>query len=169
MGLIVSTTKLLEDAIFYLKKIDNLTYSKQLPLLMNSSIGKHTRHFIELYQCLLWRNEQDIVNYEKRPRDKEIETNVNLALQAIYQIQNQLSHVDLQQDLFVQSSLSHSTKVASNMERELMYNYEHCLHHLALIRIGLGLIQPEVTLPSHFGIAPATLAHMESSSQKITL
>ena len=163
MNIIFTTNQLLEDATVNLDKISNTTYCTKIPLLLNASIGQHTRHYIELYQCLLGREEKKQVNYENRPRNKVLETDITAAQEAIQVIQNELSQIDIPAKMFLHSSLTDSEKVLSCMERELIYNYEHCLHHLAIIRIGLGIIQPDLEIPAHFGIAPSTLAYQQKS------
>ena len=41
--------------------------------------------------------------------------------------------------------------------RELMYGYDHAIHHLALIRIGFESVHT-IQLPSYFGVARSTLS-----------
>ena len=165
MNIIFSTNQLLADASFYLSKIDNATYNKHLPLLLNASIGQHTRHYIELYQCLLWRKERKTINYDGRPRNKLIETDTAMAQKTIRTIQVKLTQIEITEKIFLQSTMTDSDKVFTSIERELIYNYEHCLHHLAIIRIGLHTIQPNLILPTHFGIAPATLAYQQIANK----
>ena len=82
-----------------------------------------------------------------------------VAQEVIQSIQEKLLSIDTETKIFLQSSLSDSDNIATSMQRELVYNYEHCLHHLAIIRIGLSVIQPSLILPNHFGVAPSTLAY----------
>jgi hypothetical protein len=51
--------------------------------------------------------------------------------------------------------------VETNYYRELAYNIEHAVHHMALVKIGLRDVAPRVTLPAGFGIAVSTLRHQE--------
>jgi len=166
MNLIFSTNQLLADASFYLSKIDNATYSKHIPLLLNASIGQHTRHYIELYQCLLWRKEKKIINYDSRPRNRLIETDTAAAQKIIRTIQIKLTQIEIGEKIFLQSAMTDSDKVVTSIERELIYNYEHCLHHLAIIKIGLHTIQPNLVLPNHFGIAPSTLVYRQTANKQ---
>jgi hypothetical protein len=46
--------------------------------------------------------------------------------------------------------------------RELTYNIEHAVHHMAMIKIGLRDVAPYVVLPPDFGIAMSTLRHKAS-------
>ena len=45
-------------------------YTAPCAELSNASIGEHTRHVIELYQCLLAGYEKGEVNYDARKRNK---------------------------------------------------------------------------------------------------
>ncbi|MDX1476670.1 MAG: hypothetical protein R3301_03155 [Saprospiraceae bacterium] len=49
----------------------------------------------------------------------------------------------------------------SSLERELIYNIEHTIHHLAIIKIGLAIIAPDIPLPAHFGVAPSTVKYKQ--------
>lgn len=159
MNILYATKELLEYPLLFLKKISQETYCKNTPLLLNASIGQHTRHFIELYQCLLWRLDKTKVNYDNRARDYLLETNITVAQNTIRTIQVKLFQININESIRLESSLSDSKTITSSIERELIYNYEHCLHHLAIIRIGLKVLQPNLLLPEHFGIAPSTLTY----------
>ena len=54
-------------------------YIQPSKTLFNASIGQHVRHIIELFLCLEKGYESGVVNYEKRKRDYQIETNKDLA------------------------------------------------------------------------------------------
>ena len=45
------------------------------------------------------------------------------------------------------------------MARELHYNVEQCIHHLALIKVALKIIRPDIELSESFGVAPSTIQH----------
>ncbi|NJL77199.1 MAG: hypothetical protein HC892_21470 [Saprospiraceae bacterium] len=40
---------LLEDAKLYLRQVDEVTYATPIRLLSNSTVGQHTRHFVEFF------------------------------------------------------------------------------------------------------------------------
>ncbi|MDH3651116.1 MAG: hypothetical protein OEQ53_15620, partial [Saprospiraceae bacterium] len=56
-------------------------------------------------------------------------------------------------------STIHPQGVPSNVARELLYNLEHLIHHLAIIRIAMREVEPDVELGAHFGVAPSTLLY----------
>ena len=158
----------LKDAQVYLKEISPEVYSMPQELLFEASIGQHTRHFIEFYQCLLDQTagEGSVVNYALRTRDQRIEEDPAFAAQQIEDICTRLhalkenfscalvcdDHIDERIGL----------TVPTNLERELIYNIEHTIHHLAIIKIGLNAVAPDITLPAHFGVAPSTIRHKQN-------
>ena len=50
--LLSSINNNLKELIDLLHQLSNEEYSKPCPQLSNASIGEHTRHIIELFQCL---------------------------------------------------------------------------------------------------------------------
>ncbi len=158
MDLLARTRAVLEDAKFYLSQIDALAYKSPIEILSLSSIGQHTRHFIEFYQ-LLWKHKSTgSVNYDLRKRDIRLETDPYYASECIVQILEQLQDYKSDQSILLQSVLVRSG-VDSTIGRELMYNLEHTIHHLAIIKIGLHQIAPHISLPANFGVAPSTIQH----------
>ena len=65
--------QVLRDAEVYLANISPDVYATPLDLLFGASIGQHTRHFVEFYQCLIDQNEKGEINYSKRLRDPQLE------------------------------------------------------------------------------------------------
>ena len=49
--------------------------------------------------------------------------------------------------------------IDSSFTRELVYNIEHAIHHMALIKVGLNEICPHVKVDSSYGVAVSTLRH----------
>jgi len=159
--------RVLRDAEFYLDAMDSEVYGMPLDLLFGASIGQHTRHFIEFYRCLLVQIDQPggVVNYSKRERDLSIETDPQVAQQHIAEIASKLAAITanrpcvLECDDHIEGA---SNTVTSNLERELLYNIEHTIHHLAIIKIGLAAVAPSIKIPEHFGVAPSTIKHKQN-------
>jgi uncharacterized damage-inducible protein DinB len=150
----------------FIKIIDSLpagSYNTPCLQLSGASIGAHTRHIIELYQCLLEGYEQGEVSYDKRKRNKLIESDAMYAIQCIEMILNDLEKTD--KDIEVEYEL-HNTMVRlkSNYSRELMYNLEHTIHHQALIRVAIES-QTSIELPIEFGVAPSTIEYRKVCAQ----
>lgn len=165
MNLINGSLAVLNDAKFFLEKINTSEYTQSIPLMFDSTIGTHTRHFIEFYQCLLSQAETHTINYALRKRDLMIENHPEVALKAIEEIISNLDTLTLDTSVILQTSKCGQTTIQSTIARELHYNIEHCIHHLALIKVGLKIVTPNMQLPEHFGFAPSTILHRQLQSQ----
>ena len=144
-------------------------YCKPLPVLSNCSISQHTRHIIEFFQCLFSMSDSGNINYDLRQRNRVIETSINSSLEAINQIYDNLNKSRSDAAIAVEFSFgtedeTQSIKTASSFGRELAYNIEHCVHHMAIIKIGILSILPDFEFPEHFGIAASTVKHQKTIS-----
>ncbi len=132
-------------------------YMQPCDALSGASIGEHTRHIIELFDCLDSHYPSGIVNYDARERDRRLQTDPQAALERLDRLEQQLDRAD--KPLFLQVATDGDIQhIATNYYRELLFNLDHCVHHQALIRVAL----PEeegVTLTSSFGVARATLEY----------
>ncbi|MBC7450500.1 MAG: DinB family protein [Cytophagales bacterium] len=160
----VSLILQLEDVIDTLKQEE---YAQSLPILSNSSIGQHTRHIIEFFQCLYSIGNSGTINYDLRERNKQIETNSAFTKAVLTQILSYLEETP--EDLPVNIAFNFSTEddatihTPSSLSRELAYNIEHCIHHMAIIKIGILYMLPQFQFPEHFGIAASTVKHQKTS------
>lgn len=156
-------TEVLADLRLYLSVIDPDLYSSGIDLLSGSTIGQHTRHIIEFYQCLLEQcsgQSSTTINYSERRRDYLIETVPGHALDCINEIRARIASLNPSQFCILDGEEHGSTDaVTSTIGRELIYNIEHTIHHLAIVKIALKVVMPSLQLPEHFGVAPSTIRH----------
>jgi len=149
-----------------LNQLSNKEYVQPSTLLLNATIGHHVRHIIELFQCLVKGYEEGAVNYEKRKRDYEIESNKELAsslLKNIYQsIERPNKEIILETEDY--GDTMQVVSIPSNYYRELAYNLEHTIHHMALIRVGVNEVS-SVVLPEEFGLAYSTIKYRQQCAQ----
>ncbi|MEL4308712.1 DinB family protein [Joostella sp. CR20] len=137
-------------------------YAMPLSVLNNSSIGMHVRHILEFYQCLISGLETGIVNYDKRKRSLELETQPNFSLQLIHEIKQFLESCTANISLELEASYAlteneNPIKTPTNLYRELMYNIEHTVHHLAIIKIGFKTLDCQVEIDENIGVASSTI------------
>lgn len=149
--------------------LDQLTdeqYVEQSTILFNATIGQHVRHIIELFQCLEKGYDEGMVNYEKRKRDYRIESDREFAakcLRAVYRglekpnKKMMLEAEDYNEDVEI-------VLIPSNYYREVAYNLEHTIHHMALIRVGVNDVS-DVELPDEFGVAYSTIKFRQLCAQ----
>ena len=163
MQLSEATFSILDQVESVISQMKNEDYTKPVDVFNNSTIGQHFRHTLEFFQCLMDGYEKGVVSYDKRNHDKSIETNKELALTFIAKTKNFISSCDMQKQLTLEVNYnlqeSEDIIVASNMGREVTYNVEHAIHHMAIIKIGLQVLCPYVELPYGFGVAISTLRY----------
>ena len=147
-------------------KMSDKEYTGLIEPLGNATIGQHVRHIIELFEELQNGYESGMVCYDNRKRDYAIETDKLLAIERLQQICVTAAKADKALVL----KCSYSTEdgvdlcVNSNYNRELIYNIEHAVHHMALLRVGIQHIST-IQLPRDFGIAVSTLRHKKVCAQ----
>ncbi len=146
-----------------LTQLSDKDYSNPCRELSNATIGEHTRHIIEMFQCLQSQYDSGIVNYDKRARNKDIQTKTDFAIEEIKAIKVGLDKpnktIELQQIID-----GESINITSNYFRELLYNLEHCVHHQALIKVAL-LRCDHVQIDQNFGVARATIEYRNQCAQ----
>jgi len=165
--LIKETVHYLNQTKSYLENIDPRAYQQPIEQMSNGTIGKHTRHFLECYQCLLNQAATGEICYDNRERNTLLEENPKIALAVLEDIIEKIKQVNLSKEFLLKTSLPIETPITTNFNRELLHNYEHTTHHLALIRIGLTLLNADEGIPEDFGLANATIQH-RLKREKIT-
>jgi len=134
---------------------------------LNATVGQHLRHTLEFFICLEQGYEQGVVNYDKRIHNKAMENDKFIALDTIKQIQEFISANQVDKALKLEAGYlpnSHECEtIQTNYLRELVYNIEHAVHHMAIMKIGIREVANYITLPADFGIAVSTLRYKESA------
>ena len=145
-------------------KLSEAQYKQPSKILFNATIGQHVRHIIELYICLYNGYETGVVNYEKRNRDIRIETDKDFAIESLQMITHNLDKSN--KDLLLEAcdDLSPAIPVATNYYREIIYNLEHTVHHMALIRVGINEVST-ISIPDGFGVASSTIKYRKECAQ----
>lgn len=133
-------------------------YAQPCDALSGASIGEHTRHIIELFDCLDSQYSGGIINYDARERDRRLQSDPQAALERLGGLEQRLDRAD--KPLFLQVTTDGDIQhIATNYYRELLFNLDHCVHHQALIRVALPEEEEGVTLSPSFGVARATLEY----------
>jgi hypothetical protein len=130
-------------------------YTQPCSQLSGATIGQHVRHTLELYQCLLSGYESGLIAYDKRKRDKTIETELSTSEVVIDSICAELDKPDKVLQVVYEIE-GREISLQSNYQRELMYNLEHAIHHMALIKVAV-ISLTDIVLPIGFGVAPSTI------------
>ena len=111
---------------------------------------------IELFQELFSGYESGSVNYEERKRNYLIESNQHIAIEKLDELSSLLQKPDKSLQLIAEYGNDDPVAVATNYYRELIYNIEHAVHHMALIRVAI-ITETNISLPDSFGVASSTL------------
>lgn len=141
-------------------------YRQSCKTLFNNTIGQHVRHIIELFQCLEKGYHHGMVDYEKRKRDPEIETDKAMACSLLLEISGGLlkPNKDLQLSASYDDQGGEPVLMTTNYHREIAYNLEHTIHHMALIRVGITEVS-DLALPEEFGVAASTIKYRRQCAQ----
>ncbi|GAB2661323.1 hypothetical protein GCM10027036_13830 [Flavihumibacter cheonanensis] len=149
--------------------MDQLTdaqYTQPCVNLSGATIGQHTRHIIEMYQCLLVGLQDSVVNYEARQRDIRIESDKEFAAQLLATIEKAVDQPNRSLSLCAgfDTDTREQVQLDTNFYREIAYNLEHTIHHMALIKVGLLEISG-IAIPEGFGVASSTIKYRRSCVQ----
>jgi hypothetical protein len=149
-----------------LQQLADSEYKKPCTTLYSNTVGQHVRHIIESFQCLEQGYEKGIVNYEKRKRDVLIETDKELAAKLLKEIHDNLdrNNKELKLEAVYDEHSSAPVIISTNYFREIAYNLEHTIHHMALIRVGVTEVSA-ISLPENFGVASSTVKYRKQCVQ----
>jgi hypothetical protein len=161
--LIPSINNTLNEMIQLLNQLSDDDYTFPCTSLSNATIGEHTRHIIELFQCLENQYDSGVVDYDSRKRDLDIQTNTKVAIAAIKEISKNLEKPNKKIQLH-QIIDGEKMNIESNYFRELLYNLEHCIHHQALIKVAV-LQNESITIDEFFGVARSTIEYKKQCAQ----
>ncbi len=136
-------------------------YARPLPVFSDNSVGKHVRHIVEFYQCMFEGVQTGLVDYDNRVRVIQLETDINYVLNVISDISFQTIELN-DSTLFTNVCYGKfSQQVQTTTFCELVYNIEHAVHHLAIIKIGLLQSFPHVVIPENLGVADSTVKYQQ--------
>ncbi|QHT71785.1 DinB family protein [Rhodocytophaga rosea] len=159
------TVSTLHQLIDLLLQLDSLTYAQPLPILSGGSLSGHVRHIAEFYLCLFQGLQNGQVDYDARKRNRLLETDNLFAIQTLQEIIRNVEEIEEDKLLYLKAAYmaEGSLLVQTTLYRELIYNLEHCIHHLATIRIGVSALTDQYSIPHNFGVAPSTIQHRQST------
>ncbi|MEM6525437.1 MAG: DinB family protein [Bacteroidota bacterium] len=168
MKLVEACTDILGQLEAVIQDLKDNDFTLPIQTLNNSTIGQHMRHTLEFFTCLMNHHDKGVINYDKRDHDKVIESDRTIALALIQDLKNFIQDVKSDAPLKLEANYSmdrdETISIDTNLFRELTYNIEHAIHHMAIIKIGLKEVAPYVSIPSHFGIAVSTIKYQKGAA-----
>ncbi len=172
MNLQKACTHILSQLADLVTQISEQDFIKPSTSLSQSTIGQHLRHTLEFFICFEQSCSIGIINYDKRGHDKIIENDKFIALSTINRITDFINLLNEDKDLKLEVGYDLSdddfVTIHTSATRELVYNIEHAVHHMAIMKIGIREVCPYVKLPSDFGIAASTIRHKQEVPARIT-
>jgi len=154
--------QLFEQLQEVLEQLTDQQYTSQVAVLSNASIGQHMRHIIEFFLELNKGYQHGVINYDRRKRDHAIESERRVAIGQLRQVSEALGKEN--KALLLIADPGEEVQVHTNYYRELLYNLEHIVHHMALIRVGISAVSA-LPLPENFGVAVSTLKYRKVCAQ----
>ena len=153
--------EIIDQLIDLLNDIESTVYKNALQPLHYSTVGQHVRHITEFYLCALKSNENGVVDYDARERNLLIEIDKDFTVEILGNVKNQLNSLKSDRNLILKSKFGgdEAMDIPSSLFRELTYLIEHTIHHLAIIKIGLNEVYPEIEIPKNFGVAHSTIRY----------
>lgn len=150
-----------------LDTLNNDLYAQPLDIFKGSSIGQHFRHILDFYLCLIKGIQAGIVDYTSRDRNPLAESDVHFTKTFFFEVAETLEGMSEEQPIQVWGDFSAKDvarpQLLSSIGRELMYAYDHAVHHLAIIKIGMTVIAPDLKIDQNIGVAPSTIKHREAA------
>lgn len=167
----MTVKRLAEEAIEIIEQLkiailalEQLDYSMKLTIVDDNTIGMHVRHILEFYKSLEHGAKVNQIDYDSRERNIELETNRILAKLELERIQEWLLTVVNDIEIKVLHHSQKDMELTSSMSRELAYNMEHAVHHMAIIKICIKHAFDYVRLEENFGVAYATIQYRATTN-----
>ncbi|MEM8909335.1 MAG: hypothetical protein AAGD05_15925 [Bacteroidota bacterium] len=158
-----SAKELLNQLNHIIDQCNEQDFSKPLKELSGSTLGQHVRHTLEFFICLFDARNEKLINYDHRQHDPHIESDRRLAQSVIVSINDFLDKSTEDFEVFFEANYTeaegNNQSMKSSFFRELAYNIEHSIHHMALIKIAINHSLNYIVLPEHFGVASSTVRY----------
>lgn len=134
-------------------------YRRPLEEFDGSTLGQHFRHILEFFQCLDKGVGQGMVDYASRERNLLFEDNPAIAAAAFSDFLRMLDNNSGELPVVVKAEFGGSDRPVyqSTLGRELLFVYDHAIHHLAIIKIGIRCQFPDIRIDKDLGVSPSTI------------
>jgi hypothetical protein len=146
-----------------LSQIEPHEYRQPLPEYDGSSLGQHFRHIIEFFICLEKGIPSGTVDYAARERNQMYENLPGVAASVLADFAESMKGMNVGQTVQMRAEFGSAERplYPSTVGRELAFVYDHAIHHLAMIKIGLRCRFPHVQADRDLGVSPSTLKWRE--------
>lgn len=165
MGIIKYNIHRLEEVYQLIQKIPDGLYLEKAEIISDSTIGQHFRHIIEFYLSIV-NVQTDTICYDDRVRDARLETDKSFVGITIHEIISKLKSMNGNREMTLRANYGDKVNeivyLPSSLHREMAYALDHCIHHLAIIKIAISQSTWEVNLDPNLGVAPSTIRYKKN-------
>ena len=155
--------QLIDQIIEIIDVVPTTSYADPLEVFGGSTYGKHFRHIYDFFNCLVEQCGCQKVDYALRMRNEAIETSQETAISHFSEIKKTMADLCEEAPLEVYADFAmingERPKVQTSIGREIMYAYDHAVHHLAIVKIGLRTQFPDLEINNNIGVAASTIEH----------
>ena len=150
-------------------QLDHEQFSRPISLLSGNSFSKHLRHVLEFYDIMIRGYAVGVINYDSRSHDKMLENDRDAAIDRMRELIGLIGKIGQDKPLRMEGCYGEEKyEIQTNIDREMAYNIEHAVHHMAIMRIALNTEFPEVTIDKNFGVAYSTVKYQEQVAKMNT-
>ena len=131
----------------------------------SGSVGGHFRHDLNFVDAVLAGVASGVIDYNKRVRDRLIETDRMYASRKFAEAIEKLQRLDvdvLLKEVLIVSELDAVIMHRSSISREIEFVHSHTVHHHALIAEKLS--SQGIETGRYFGVAPSTLEYWQAGA-----
>jgi len=142
-----------------LGQIEPHEYRQPLPEFDGSTLGQHFRHILEFFICLERGIPSGMVDYASRERNLLYEDAPGVALATFQSFADTLERLQASEIVALKAEFGGANRPCyqSTVGRELAFVYDHAIHHLAIIKIGLRCHFPHIQADRDLGVSPSTI------------
>lgn len=157
--MITAIVQNLEKGKYLLHHVSNEKYSNKSIAPYYSSIGGHTRHILDVFNCVFNGVEARRIDLTERERNTLVENDTQHGIAYFDKIIDQLKKIDtssLKEQIEVVDDLGNGKQTfTTTLEGILAQAQSHAIHHYA--SMGYMMHQLEICLPTDcFGVNPTT-------------
>ncbi len=167
MNIQKACSQILQQLADMVSQLQPEDFTRPSTALSGSTIGQHLRHTLEFFICFEEGFYKGTVNYDNRAHDKLIESDKFIAMNIVSRIQSFVTSLPVNRSLKLEVGYDLHNKdfvtIETNAIRELVYNIEHAVHHMAIMKIGIREVAPYINLSADFGVAASTIRYNEAT------
>ncbi len=144
-------------------------YRQPLPEFDGSTLGQHFRHILEFFICLERGVHSGVVDYASRERNLLFEDSPGVAMASLDAFAVSLMEMQSNMAVALKAEFGGAERpnYQSTVGRELAFVYDHAIHHLAMIKVGLRCHYPHIQIDRDLGVSPSTIKARQMGRQII--